>query len=59
MSAPTSATVAERRRSGEHETLVSHDPTELGLQRYCANTDVGAVNVEDKGRAARSGSTTV
>jgi hypothetical protein len=50
MSAPKSATPAERRRSGEHETLVSLGPTELRLQRYCANTNVGAVNVRDERR---------
>jgi hypothetical protein len=50
MSAPKSATAAERRRIEERETLVSHGPAELRLQRYCANTNVGAVNVGDEHR---------
>ncbi len=58
MSAPKSATAAERRRVGEHETPVSPGPTELCLQRYCANTNVGAVNLGDEDRA-HSSSTTV
>jgi hypothetical protein len=52
MSAPKSATGADRRRIGEHETPVSPGPTELRLQRYCANTTVGAVNLGDEGRRA-------
>jgi hypothetical protein len=58
MSAPKSATAAERRRIEEHQTLVTPAPTELCLQRYCANTNVGAVNVGDEDRA-HSSSTTV
>ena len=52
MSAPKSATAAERRRIEEHQTLVTPAPTELCLQRYCANTNVGAVNVGDEDRRA-------
>lgn len=50
MRAPKSATAAERHRIEEREIPVSPDPTELRSQRYCTNTNVGAVNVEDERR---------